>query len=581
MPEGKKEEDCMKYISGFPGKWARFALILLLCALLLFGAACALAEEETPVEYAELKSRFNVSFYRSDYHCTIGAKGTVTGAVVIPSRVIVRKGDGLSMPTGVESEVYTVTEVVSFQSQKGITSVTFPEGLLKINNSAFLNCTGLSGDLVIPNSVTYLGRQAFRGCTGLNGTLTIGRGLSTIQDTAFYECGFTGRLNIPDTVTTIEASAFMKCKGFTGDLIIPSSVTTIGNHAFRECTGFNGNLILPASVISMGESVFQGCTHFTGLTISPGFTAIPAYTFYLCSGMTGSLVIPDSVTSIGVCAFEDCSGFTGTLYIHSGLTEISNTVFSGCSGFTGLSIAPGVTAIGSRAFQNCAGMTGDLVLPDTITTVQQNAFENCGFTGDLTLPESLTYLNESAFALPNITGTLTIPSSITNSLSQQGFNGMFRVKRIVNHSDAGIYLKYNFIPEEDDETYFTESGSEEHLQKMTWNGYAVTIHQGVFLRNGGSFGAADFILPTHITVIQEGAFEGISARSVEISPTCTQIGARAFRNCPNLEKIRIPEGCAIGEDAFAGCGTVMIYGVLNSPAELYCQTHDNCMFMVE
>ena len=46
-------------------------------------------------------------------------------------------------------------------------------------------------------------------------------------------------------------------------------------------------------------------------------------------------------------------------------------------------------------------------------------------------------------------------------------------------------------------------------------------------------------------------------------------------------QIRIPADCAIGEDAFAGCDQVYIYGATQSPADAYCQSHSNCAFVEE
>lgn len=55
----------------------------------------------------------------------------------------------------------------------------------------------LTGDLVIPNSVTEIGERAFENCTGLNGTLTLSSKLGKIGQYAFYGCtGFTGSLKL-------------------------------------------------------------------------------------------------------------------------------------------------------------------------------------------------------------------------------------------------------------------------------------------------------------------------------------------------------------------------------------------------
>ena len=95
------------------------------------------------------------------------------------------------------------------------------------------------------------------------------------------------------------------------------------------------------------------------------------------------------------------------------------------------------------------------------------------------------------------------------------------------------------------------------------------------------FNDPDFILPSALTIIDESAFEGITATVVYVPDTCTNIGKWAFRNCIGLTQIRIPENCAIGTDAFAGCNYVVIFGAKGSPAETYANSHTNCAFAEE
>ena len=93
------------------------------------------------------------------------------------------------------------------------------------------------------------------------------------------------------------------------------------------------------------------------------------------------------------------------------------------------------------------------------------------------------------------------------------------------------------------------------------------------------FGTADFILPAGVTAVEESAFEGGAMTAVVIPEGCTSIGDYAFRDCAGLSRIRIPANCDLGTDVFAGCGTVYVYGAAGSPAEAYCQSHGNCVFV--
>lgn len=175
-----------------------------------------------------------------------------------------------------------------------------------IDNSALIECTGLTGDLIIPNTVTSIGNQAFEGCTGLNGVLIIPNSVTTIGSSAFWNCtGLTGDLVIPNSVTEIGVSAFWAL-GMTGTLTLSSSLTAIPNGAFQDCH-FTGPLILPNTLTQIGSSAFSGCNGFTGDLVLPNsLNIVRAQAFYGCSGLNGNLIIPSSISKIYAYTFQGC-----------------------------------------------------------------------------------------------------------------------------------------------------------------------------------------------------------------------------------------------------------------------------------
>ena len=271
-------------------------------------------------------------------------------------------------------------QLIGYDGTKPTGTLVIPERVRKPSNDreyqvisigvgAFLDCSGLTGDLVIPDTVTEIGDRAFEGCH------------------------FTGELTLSDSLVIIGASAFYDC-GFTGQLVLPHTLVRIENSAFEETT-FSGQLILPEKLNYIGVYAFLNC-HFTG-----------------------DLIIPDGITNTGYGAFEGNS-FTGTLTLPKKLKEIERESFSGCK-FTGELIIPDtVTDIGHLAFYKC-GFTGGLVLPDGLTIIGSDAFKECNnITGRLRIPDGITRIGDGVFAGTGIEGFDTTKQEIADLLYASG-----------------------------------------------------------------------------------------------------------------------------------------------------------------
>jgi len=124
-----------------------------------------------------------------------------------------------------------VTELVICPAGK--TSVTIPNSVTSIGNSAFYVCTSLTS-ITIPDSVTVIGYSSFKFCTSLT-SITIPDSVTSIVTGVFSGCTSLTSITIPDSVTSIEWGAFEGCTGLTS-ITIPDSVACIGNYAFSDCT---------------------------------------------------------------------------------------------------------------------------------------------------------------------------------------------------------------------------------------------------------------------------------------------------------------------------------------------------------
>ena len=336
----------------------------------------------------------------------------------------------------------------AFTDCTGLMSITFedstenPSKLTSIGYSAFQKCESLKGNLVIPNSVTNIGDRAFVWCSGLNGTLTLSNNLTEIKMNTFFDCPFTGTLEIPASVKKIGYGAFSNdddtkrgkfeklilnegieeisvpmvsqwgadnyenhgsfadCNNLKGELKIPNTVTTIGNGAFQNCSGFTDlTFAEPSQLKIIGNQSFRECTGFTGkLNIPETVEKIEAGAF-LGDNFTGELNLPDSIKSFGDWAFENCSKFTSLkLPENVDFTYIPPALFKGCSGFTGtLTIPDSVKNISHNAFENCSNLTGDLIIPDSVTSIGSYAFGSCGFNGKIKVSKNIITIENHAF----------------------------------------------------------------------------------------------------------------------------------------------------------------------------------------
>ena len=396
-----------------------------------------------------------------------------------------------------------------FRGNERITSfeeLEFFTGLTSIDDSAFFNCISLYST-IIPNTVISIGNYAFAGCC-VNipykelPNLTFSNSVTTIGDSAFEGSGFWN---------------------YGNNLIIPNSVTTIGNRAFADCLT-SGRLIIGDSVTTIGTKAFQGCSGFTGsLTIGNSVTTIGSYAFQGCSGFTGSLTIPDSVTEIGYAAFQGCSGWTGSLTISNSLTTIGKFAFSECSGFTGSLIIPNsVTSIANYAFQYCSGLES-LTIPNSVTLIGDKAFFSCHFNA-LNINMTNIPMNFASNNGHSFTGTLTIGDAVT-SIGDNAFSGC---------QFNGLNINISTIPID-----FVHTIGGSFTGTLTIGDAVTSIGENAFDHCSGFTG--DLTIPNSVTTIGDLAFRGCSGfnGSLTIGNSVVSIGNSAFLGCSGLSSITV------------------------------------------
>ncbi len=88
--------------------------------------------------------------------------------------------------------------------------------------------------IVYENGVAVGVEENFTGEELIIASSRDGQTITGINSFAFYNLGIK-QVILPNTITSIHASAFRNCTGLT-EIVIPASVTSIGDHAFQGCT---------------------------------------------------------------------------------------------------------------------------------------------------------------------------------------------------------------------------------------------------------------------------------------------------------------------------------------------------------
>lgn len=113
-------------------------------------------------------------------------------------------------------------------------AATFSDKLTKIGDWAFWGCESLR-QFSFPETLTEIGAQAFKECGSLREAV-LPDGLEVIPYEAFMQCTHLKTVKLPANLREIGEGAFAQCWRLRGELRIPDSVTTIDTTAFNGCS---------------------------------------------------------------------------------------------------------------------------------------------------------------------------------------------------------------------------------------------------------------------------------------------------------------------------------------------------------
>lgn len=416
-----------------------------------------------------------------------------------------------------------------------LTSITLPDGLLKIGRGALGHNTSLAS-LSIPDSVTTIEGQAFVGLAFETFTLP-----KSLEVFAYYQ----DMASLKEWVISSENEHF---KAVDGVLYSKDETALINFPQAKDASSF----ALKETVTSIGQYAFF-MTNVGTLDLSH-VHAVEGYAFYACTAMKEA-------------------------HFGSGLTHIGSAAFSS-TGLTAVDFSSALDAgltftTENMAFASCAHLE-NVVLPSYITSVQDSWFASCSSLSSLTASGSLTYLG-----INSLRGTAITELELTFADQAEIKSGVFEesaLDKLILHFDEGV-TTYPVVPSNGigaTPSILVDSEDIASALKQAWSNCPSlaaliqteqTISEEFVIENGAlvrydvskSKDPTRIIIPDAVTSIAKNVFVSLSqAQYIYIPSSVTTIAVDAFKSNPNVLEIEFdhddPTVLADGENFYRQMG---------------------------
>ncbi len=288
----------------------------------------------------------------------------------------------------------------------------------KIGERCFMYSNGITS-IEIPETVTTIDETAFADCLTIaqikvadnNANYTVEDGiLYNKNKTTLVYCPveISKNISMPQSVTKIGGYAFYGSK-LKGRIITWSkNVTTIGNCAFYKSN--ITTITLPDSVTSCGNEAFA-YSYVTKLTLSKNLTHIGSLCLTFLQQLT-SLTLPGSLKVIPNQSVSN-NVKLATLVLEEGIEEIEDSAFTYNKLIRNVTFPSSLRKIGRHAC-NYFGYLENLVIPEGVEEIGDEAFIYGENLASVSLPSTLKKMGEGVFAYSQKLHTITLNSNNTS-----------------------------------------------------------------------------------------------------------------------------------------------------------------------
>lgn len=483
--------------------------------------------------------------------------------VVIKVKGLITKISGISQ----KPFIYLGTNGIALSECLVSVSIDQSMPLESIGISAFVNCSGLTGDLsFLPSSTTNFGANSFVKCgiTSLNGMPI---GIKELPSSCFRESNVSSLEGMSSNITSIWSNCF----------------------AYTPLASLSG---IPSSLEVLGSSVFYGCNNLENIFAlsSTQLTSLPSHCFRSCSNLVSLVGIPAGVTSIRNHCFDSCTMLSSLEGLSSNVSFIQDSAFANCTSLQTADFSnTSITSLDSMILQNSCNLTsikmpsisqitmdpntlygvgGSLpvvvtVTGETLGTISNHygfawGIRNSGYPSDSTVFVGMdgqivsdgnggwnVNLTSTDFLLTGIsTNTLALGEIVPSSVSPRGLK-----KNTVRNVSARTQGQYSI------------DWGDGTINQAQSHEYSFSGETNITLR---IFGELDSISgdSVHPFISIDGNSYNHNLKDVSFGNgvSIKSLGIGAFRNCTSLKAENIKglgySLTALGEDCFSGCSSI-------------------------
>ena len=402
----------------------------------------------------------------------------------------------------------------SLSGLEKLTSITLPDGLLKIGRGALGHNTSLSS-LAIPDSVTTIEGQAFVDLAFETFALP-----KNLESFTYYQ-------DMPNLKEWVISSDNEHFKVIDGVLYSKDETVLVNFPEAKDATSF----ALRETVTTIGQYAFF-MTNVGTLDLSH-VNSVEGYAFYACTAMQEAH-FGSSLSHIGSAAFSS-----------TGLTAVD---FSS-------TLDEGITfEAENMAFASCVRL-GSVALPNYITSIPDSWFASCSSLSSLTVSGSLSYLGINA-----LRSTAVAELELTFANQAEIKSGAFTesaIDKLTLHFDEDVSV-YPTVPSTGigaTPSIVVDSEDIAAALKQAWSNCsalaaliqtAQTISEEFIIEDGTlvrydvskSSDPTRIVIPDAVTKIAKNVFVSLTqAQYIYIPSSVTAIEVDAFKNNPNVLEI--------------------------------------------